>query len=151
MSDNTTGQWAAVAALFDKLHELDADERERALRRADVDEVTRDRVRRMLEALEDEPDFLERPATSQPEPEPAAIYSSLDPDELVGDFRIEKLIGRGGMGEVYLAERHGTDFEQHVALKLIRWHERACEVLDPDGLVELAQWEGLGERRRPLI
>lgn len=121
MSDNTTGQWAAVAALFDKLHELDADERERALRRADVDETTRERVRRMLESLDEQPDFLERPAAAPAEPEPASVpYSSLDPDELVGDFRVEKLIGRGGMGEVYLAHRHGTDFDQQVALKLIR-------------------------------
>lgn len=34
---------------------------------------------------------------------------------------------------------------------LIRWHDRACEVLDPDGLTELSGWDGLGERRRPLI
>jgi Tfp pilus assembly protein PilF/predicted Ser/Thr protein kinase len=118
--DQTTGQWAAVAALFDKLHDLDPDERERALRRADVDEATRGRVRRMLASLDAEPDFLERPApVAAAEPAPAP-YSSLSPDELVGDFRIEKLIGRGGMGEVYLAQRHGADFEQHVALKLIR-------------------------------
>ncbi len=34
---------------------------------------------------------------------------------------------------------------------LIRWHDRACEVLDPKGLMEVAGWSGLGERRRPLI
>lgn len=35
--------------------------------------------------------------------------------------------------------------------KLIRWHDRACEVLDVEGLMEIAGWEGLPERRRPLI
>ena len=35
--------------------------------------------------------------------------------------------------------------------KLIRWQGRSCEVLDPAGLAELAGWEGLGEKRRPLI
>ena len=34
---------------------------------------------------------------------------------------------------------------------LIRWHDRACEVLDPVGLPELSGWDGLGESRRPLI
>lgn len=34
---------------------------------------------------------------------------------------------------------------------LIRWHGRGCEVLDLDGLVALAEWSGLGERKRPLI
>ncbi len=35
--------------------------------------------------------------------------------------------------------------------KLIRWHDRACEVLDVKGLMDIAGWEGLPERRRPLI
>ncbi|MEO6014023.1 MAG: Crp/Fnr family transcriptional regulator [Devosia sp.] len=35
--------------------------------------------------------------------------------------------------------------------KLIRWHDRVCEVLDPEGLMELAAWDGLPERLRPLI
>lgn len=37
------------------------------------------------------------------------------------------------------------------ALGLIRWHDRACEVLQPEALAELAGWSGLGERKRPLI
>jgi len=35
--------------------------------------------------------------------------------------------------------------------RLIRWHDRACEVLDPAGLMEIAGWNGLPEARRPLI
>lgn len=34
---------------------------------------------------------------------------------------------------------------------LIRWLDRSCEVLDPKGLMDLAGWDGLAERRRPLI
>jgi CRP-like cAMP-binding protein len=39
-----------------------------------------------------------------------------------------------------LSERH-----------LIRWHDRACEVLDADGLREVAGWEEPTEGQRPLI
>jgi CRP-like cAMP-binding protein len=35
--------------------------------------------------------------------------------------------------------------------KLIRWHDRACEVLDAQGLLDVAGWSGIIERRRPLI
>ena len=35
--------------------------------------------------------------------------------------------------------------------KLIRWHDRACEVMDVKGLMDIAGWEGLPERQRPLI
>ncbi len=39
----------------------------------------------------------------------------------VGAYRIVRPLGRGGMGEVYLATRdHGRGFEQSVALKLLR-------------------------------
>ncbi len=35
--------------------------------------------------------------------------------------------------------------------KLIRWHDRSCEVLDEEGLMLAAGWSGLPERQRPLI
>ncbi|MGA2188602.1 MAG: serine/threonine-protein kinase [Steroidobacteraceae bacterium] len=38
----------------------------------------------------------------------------------IGAYRIVELIGRGGMGEVYRAERADGQYEQEVALKLIR-------------------------------
>ncbi|WEK05077.1 MAG: Crp/Fnr family transcriptional regulator [Candidatus Devosia phytovorans] len=36
-------------------------------------------------------------------------------------------------------------------LKLIRWLDRSCEVLDVEGLMQVADWDGLDERKRPLI
>lgn len=41
---------------------------------------------------------------------------------IVGPFRLLRSIGRGGMGEVFLAERCSGGFEQQVALKRVR-HE----------------------------
>ena len=35
--------------------------------------------------------------------------------------------------------------------KLIRWHDRACEVLDPQALMDIAGWNGIAEGKRPLI
>lgn len=34
---------------------------------------------------------------------------------------------------------------------LIQWHDRSCEVTDVQGLMDVAQWDGEPERRRPLI
>lgn len=42
------------------------------------------------------------------------------PPRMVGPFAVDRLLGRGGMGEVYLAHRQGADFEQQVALKILR-------------------------------
>ena len=38
----------------------------------------------------------------------------------IGNYRLDQLIGSGGMGRVYLAERADGAFEQKVALKLIK-------------------------------
>ncbi|HET6546611.1 MAG TPA: serine/threonine-protein kinase [Rhodanobacteraceae bacterium] len=46
----------------------------------------------------------------------------------VGGFRLLRLLGQGGMGTVFLAERQMRDFQQLVALKLLRgfWFERSA-------------------------
>jgi serine/threonine protein kinase len=38
----------------------------------------------------------------------------------VGSYRIERVIGEGGMGTVYLAHRDDGEFDQRVALKVVR-------------------------------
>lgn len=34
---------------------------------------------------------------------------------------------------------------------MIRWQERACEVLDPDGLMSVAEWDGVSSEMRPFL
>ena len=48
---------------------------------------------------------------------------------LVGAWRLVSVLGRGGMGIVYLAERADGDFQQQVALKLLRRGVDTDEVL----------------------
>jgi eukaryotic-like serine/threonine-protein kinase len=52
----------------------------------------------------------------------AAFQPSLAVGTCLGPWRIDALIGRGGMGEVYAAIRADTAFEQRAAIKLLR-HE----------------------------
>jgi eukaryotic-like serine/threonine-protein kinase len=54
---------------------------------------------------------------------------SLEAGEIVGRYRIVRELGRGGMAVVFLAERADGEFEQRVALKLLK------RGLDTDELV----------------
>lgn len=44
----------------------------------------------------------------------------LSPGDAIGSYRIVSLIGSGGMGTVYLAERSDGEIQQKVAIKLLR-------------------------------
>src|SRR6185312_15283575 len=54
-------------------------------------------------------------------PKNSVQQASLTAGTCLGSWRVEKLIGRGGMGEVYAASRADGAFEQRVALKLLRY------------------------------
>lgn len=47
----------------------------------------------------------------------------------IGPYRLEELIGEGGMGEVYLARRDDDQYEQKVALKLVKPGHRSAQML----------------------
>jgi tRNA A-37 threonylcarbamoyl transferase component Bud32/tetratricopeptide (TPR) repeat protein len=52
----------------------------------------------------------------------ASLRNSVEasPGDIIGAYRVVSLIGRGGMGSVYLAERIDGEIQQRVAVKLLR-------------------------------
>jgi hypothetical protein len=75
------------------------------------------RLRRLWEGLRqaDEAGFLDTPAQLSAGDAAAATEGAL-----VGPWRLLRPLGRGGMAEVWLAERAAGDYERQVALKLAR-------------------------------
>jgi eukaryotic-like serine/threonine-protein kinase len=81
------------------------------------DPPLRREVERLLAAHDRAGAFIDTPAV------PRTAWSEADaswPSPRVGPYRIVREIGRGGMGAVYLAERADGQYQQRVALKLIK-------------------------------
>src|SRR5580658_8324154 len=49
-----------------------------------------------------------------------AAGEELSPGDRIGPYRIISMIGRGGMGIVYRAQRSDDQFRQSVAIKVVR-------------------------------
>lgn len=113
--------WSAVRTLFDELIDLSPAERQASLARSKLPEDVLREAGALLAAADAVGDFLELPSTVQVhKSEPPQAYRSLQEGATVGAFRVEGLIGRGGQGEVYRAVRADGQFDQTVALKLLR-------------------------------
>ena len=56
----------------------------------------------------------------RPTPSTRSTGSRAPPVERLGPYRIVSTLGEGGMGTVYLAERADDEFEQQVAIKVVR-------------------------------
>jgi serine/threonine protein kinase/Tfp pilus assembly protein PilF len=56
----------------------------------------------------------------EPDEVPEPVDSFVPGDRTIGPYRIIRSLGCGGMGEVFLAERDDAQFQQQVAIKLVR-------------------------------
>ena len=122
-ADHVSG-WARIEPILDAALDLAPGDRPAFLARVcGPDAGLRARVERMLAAGEDPESPLERslagaagPLMADLEPErPAASLG-----DRIGPWRLVAELGRGGMGEVYRAERADGLFAQTAALKLVR-------------------------------
>ena len=112
--------WARIEAALDELLELAASERTAAIERiAGGDAALARELRSLAAALDGVDALLDRPAIASLSGD-AASPATLAPGTRLGPWAIDALIGRGGMGEVYRAHRADGQFEQQVAIKLLR-------------------------------
>lgn len=112
-------RWEEIDQLFQQVLDQPAERRQQFLDDATSDPRLKAAVRQLLDASGSTGSFSTILSGDQ-------VLSALEEaaeeslPASVGPFRVLRQIGRGGMGTVLLAERAGSDFQQRVAIKLLR-------------------------------
>jgi serine/threonine protein kinase/Flp pilus assembly protein TadD len=129
-------EWSRIEAILDDVLELEPEARSDAIARASAGDAT---LRSQLEALVAADDraemFLEVPAAQyaaglvRAAAEEESRADRDKPGDLIGPYRLIREIGHGGMGRVFLAARADGQFDQQVALKLVRSVPYGGEIL----------------------
>ncbi len=111
----TTENFLRIEAIFHEALAASGEARSELIAsRCAGDEDLAAEVRLLLESCEEE----ERLAAARRQ-EPGTGREAQEESRQIGPYLLDRLLGRGGMGAVYLAHRADGQFEQKVAIKLI--------------------------------
>ncbi len=114
----TPTRWEKIDALFHEALALSPDQRPAFLDDAcGADSSLRDEVESLLAA-----DAEDLPLFQAAHDDLLTLLPAAETGEapVIGNYEIERELGRGGMGAVYLARRADGQFEQEVALKVVK-------------------------------
>ena len=119
-------RWQQIEEIFHEALELDAPQRLEFLKKqTGADDELRDEVQKLLSQFEDASSFIEQPLYQRSRSQVlSALFDEGDEDPMIGrrlgSYRIEREIGRGGMGAVYEAVRADGEFHLTVAIKVVK-------------------------------
>ncbi len=106
-------RWQRLSPLLDALIDLEGEAREaRLVALREEDPALAAEIETLLALEDDNADFLSEPLVTPP-PMPKA-------DTMIGPYKLDRLLGEGGMGQVWLARRADGLYQRRVALKLLR-------------------------------
>ncbi len=127
----TPERWQRIKKILDRAAAAPAGKRRSTLRQeCGEDAHLLFEVQALFELDDEVDDFIEEPLWSlhrQTENLSSEAEEPI-PGRRVGPYKIQRLLGRGGMGSVYLAARQ-DDFQQQVALKVLSWGADSKELL----------------------
>ncbi len=107
-------RWSQLSPLLDELLDLEPEDRPARLREIVTEHPDLAiELERLLALEEDRPDFMSSPVIDP-------TLMSRQPGQMIGPYRLEWMIGEGGMGQVWRAIRADGLYERRVALKLLR-------------------------------
>lgn len=120
--------WDKIETIVDQALTLPDDKRRAFIaKQCGEDNELFSTITELLHSIEESQGFLENPGAQQDDllKDFAREFESISPQssmvgQQIGNYEITKLLGHGGMGSVFLAERADGAFEHRVAVKLVR-------------------------------
>ncbi len=118
MNPALRARWSELAPLLDRALELPVESRAHFIETLTADPVLRDLLSDLL-ADADAPGILDGDSGRYAQ---TLLHDDIAPavPTTIGPYRIVRLLGEGGSGSVFLAEREADGYVQKVALKLLR-------------------------------
>ncbi len=118
---SSSDRWSQISSLFDELVELNSDQRGQRLAAVEsTDAALADEVRALLMADEEASGLLDGDAVAAVPGVLTRESDGMPADGMAGPYRLLRLLGEGGMGVVWLAERTDGAYEQQVAIKVLK-------------------------------
>ena len=126
----TPERWQQIKAIFASALERDPEQRRRFLAEACAgDAALQDEVDGLLAAMEQPDGILDQSPLGAAAESLAATTNDPMAGRHIGPYRLVRLVGRGGMGAVYEAERCDEQYQKTVAIKLVRPEMNVPELL----------------------
>ena len=117
----TPEKWKKLKSIFQEAIDLPATDRDEFVsKECGDDESLLFEVSKLVDAHHESSDLFESPAFKAVTDLVDDSSSALRVGQVVGAYRLEEQIGRGGMGTVYLASRADDAYKKKVAIKLIK-------------------------------
>lgn len=118
--DDSRDNWMRVESILDAVLDAPPHAQQATLNSlTEGDADLRQRVQSLLAAHQSSGDFMRGPAQSNDQPEAMDALSAIAQGTRIGPWSVLQPLGRGGMGEVYLAQRADAQYQQQVAIKLL--------------------------------
>lgn len=112
----TPERWQQIREILEALDDCPREAREDAIAAACTGDADLRREVESLLSFEDRAEALDRSADRG-----APAGSDGNAPERIGPYRVERRLGSGGMGSVFLAIRDDDHYRKQVAIKLIQW------------------------------
>jgi eukaryotic-like serine/threonine-protein kinase len=111
----TPEEWEKFQRLFEQVVEQSPEGRAAVLEQiCGSDDELKSQLQKLLVFHQEDEGLLDRPLI------PSTLQSGHMIGQRIGLYRVKALLGEGGMGEVYLAERDDGEFRKQVAVKVLR-------------------------------